>query len=393
VRKGRIVQANRGSGVHVLCLIDSLVASGAERSLAGLVPRFVGNGMTIDVGYLHDRPGLQTELAAGGAGLFCLDGHGGRRGWWTRTARLVSARKPDLIHTTLFEAHLAGRVAGVVKGVPVVSTLAGLNYGPEDLGNPALRPWRVRAAQLADVATARAVDRFHAISIHVADVMAERLRIPRNRIDVVPRGRDPAELGVRGTERGRAARSRIGLSPNDRVVLAIARHDYKKGLDDLLHAFREVRSNVPEAKLVVAGRDGVQTSTLKRLAAPMGGAVMLLGDRSDVPDLLSMADAFVLPSRSEGFAGVLLEAMALEAPIIATDIPAVREVVGVDDAAVLIPCGDHHALATAISTTLRDPDAARTRSHRARARFLSRFTIDDVAERMLEFYERALVAA
>jgi glycosyltransferase involved in cell wall biosynthesis len=381
--------------VRLLCLIDSLVPYGAEQSLVGLVPRYVAQGMTVDVGYLLDRPGLQAELTANGAQVFCLDGHGGRAGWLARTRRLVLDRQPDLIHTSLFEADLAGRIAGLTARVPVVSSLTGLDYGPEHLGNPGLKAWKVRAAQLADMATARGVVRFHAVANHVAEVMSMRLRVPRSRIDVVVRGRDPAHLGRRTPERTARTRARIGLTEKDTVVLAVARHDFKKGLDLLLRAFGSVLTEVPEAKLLVAGREGDLTSTLREMTAQLGvdGAVRLLGPRSDVPDLLAMADAFVIPSRSEGFPGVLLEAMALEAPIVASDIPAVREIVGGDDIGMLVPGADPDALANAICTTLADPDGAVKRSRLARERFLADFTLDRTAEQMLEFYRRALAAA
>lgn len=381
--------------MHLLCLIDSLVPYGAEQSMVGLVPHYIRSGVTVDVGYLRDRPGLQAELMANGAHVFCLDGRGGRAGWLARTRRLVSDRRPDLIHTALFEADLAGRVAGLTAGVPVVSTMTGLNYGPEHLGNPRFRAWKVRAAQAADVATARVVTRFHAVANHVADVMSKRLRVPRSRIDVVPRGRDPEHLGVRTPERAAQARARIGLDQHDPVVLAVARHDFKKGLDVLVRAFGHVLTEVPEAKLLVAGREGNLTATIRSLVKEMDaeGAVRLLGPRADVPDLLAMADAFVLPSRSEGFPGVLLEAMALETPIVAADIPAVREVFGNDDLGLLVPGGDLGAWATGICSILEDPQTTVRRSHLARTRFLANFTLDRTADRMLEFYERALAAA
>jgi glycosyltransferase involved in cell wall biosynthesis len=98
---------------------------------------------------------------------------------------------------------------------------------------------------------------------------------------------------------------------------------------------------------------------------------------------------FVVPSRWEGFGSVLLEAMALEAPIVASDLPAVREVVG-DDAALLVPPDRPDALAAAVTAVLADPDGAARRAARARERFLATFTIDRVADGMAGFYRRAL---
>jgi glycosyltransferase involved in cell wall biosynthesis len=81
--------------------------------------------------------------------------------------------------------------------------------------------------------------------------------------------------------------------------------------------------------------------------------------------------------------------MALEAPIVATDLPAIREVVADGTTALLVPPGRPAALAAALSTTLADPASA-VRARRARDRFLERFTVDRVADGMAAFYERAL---
>ena len=79
-------------------------------------------------------------------------------------------------------------------------------------------------------------------------------------------------------------------------------------------------------------------------------------------ELLCAADVFVVPSRWEGFGSVLLEAMALEAPIVASDLPAVREVVGDDSAALLVPPDRPDALAAAVTAALADPAGAARRA-------------------------------
>jgi glycosyltransferase involved in cell wall biosynthesis len=99
---------------------------------------------------------------------------------------------------------------------------------------------------------------------------------------------------------------------------------------------------------------------------------------------------FVVPSRWEGFGSVLLEAMALEAPIVASDLPAVREVVAHGDSALLVPPDRPADLAAAITVTLTDPAGAASRARRARERFLATFTIDRVADAMADLYRRAL---
>jgi glycosyltransferase involved in cell wall biosynthesis len=273
--------------------------------------------------------------------------------------------------------------------VPVVTSLVNDAYGATQAGAPGLARWKLGAARLLDAASARRVARFHAISGHVADLMAARLRVPRERVQVVPRGRDPAALGARTPARRAAARAALGLEQDTPLVLAAARHEHQKGLDVLLAAFPAVAEAVPGARLAVAGRTGNQTPRLRAAAQGPGPdrAVSLLGARGDVAELLCAADVFVVPSRWEGFGSVLLEAMALEAPIVASDLPAVREAVG--DTALLVPPERPAELAAAVTATLADPAAA-SRARRARERFLACFTVDRVADAMADLYRHVL---
>ena len=382
--------------MRVLYLIDSLVAGGAEVSLAAMAPHLVAGGIDLEVATLHERPGVQDELVAAGVPLHQLTGPGGRVGWAWRAQRLIGDRRPDLVHTTLFEADVAGRVAASLRRVRVVSSLVNVAYGPEQLaGLGAAATARLRAAQLVDGLTAHRVVRFHAISAHVADVMSQRLRLPRTRVEVVPRGRDPRDLGTRSPGRRARARAAIGVDERTPLILAAARQEHQKGLDVLLEAVPAVLEQVPAATVVIAGRPGNQTPLLRAVTARLGleGAVRFLGAREDVAELLCAADVFVVPSRWEGLGSVLLEAMALEAPIVASDLPAVREIICVSDVALLAPPGRPSALAAAIAATLGDGTAAAARASSARARFLAEYTMERVAVKMLRFYDHALSVA
>ena len=110
----------------------------------------------------------------------------------------------------------------------------------------------------------------------------------------------------------------------------------------------------------------------------------------DVYDLLCAADVFAFPSRWEGMPGAILEAMALETPIVASDVPPVREAVTDGVSARLVPPGRPQALAEAIVDSLGDPAGNVMRTARALSDFHARFTIGRAAEGMLAFYEHAL---
>jgi glycosyltransferase involved in cell wall biosynthesis len=81
--------------------------------------------------------------------------------------------------------------------------------------------------------------------------------------------------------------------------------------------------------------------------------------------------------------------MAMRTPIVASDVPAIRETVGSPDCAILTPPGDAAALAAALTATLQDNDAAQRRAAAAEQRFAERYDIKPVVDAMLQFYARA----
>lgn len=378
--------------MRVLYVIDSLAIGGAERSLAAMAPHLVARGVDLRVACFSEGGGVRAELDAAGVPVTVLDGtdRAARAARARHVAALARSLRPHLVHTTLFEADIAGRVGARLARVPVVSTLAVTAYGAEHVHRPDLSSAKVRAAQALDALTARLVRRFHAVSGVVAATMAHRLRVPRDRIDVVWRGRDAAVLGRRAEDRRARARAQLGLADDVPVLLAVARQEPDKGLDVAVAALPAVRAQWPQARLIVAGAPGAATADLRVRARhrDVEGGLTFLGPRNDIADLLSAADVFVAPSRREGLPGAVIEAMALEAPIVASDLPAIEEVVG-PGTALLVPVGDAPALAEAVATTLADSVAARERARSARRRFEQHFTIERAVDGMTAFYERA----
>ncbi|MGW6914245.1 glycosyltransferase family 4 protein [Kitasatospora sp. NPDC054939] len=371
-------------------MIDSVSrVGGAEQGLMAMAPPLVRAGVRLDVAYLKDSPGgFQPELVAAGAQVFGLP-QSGRGGAVAALRRLVRERRPDLVHTTLYESDVLGRTAALSAGVPVVSSLVNSAYGPEHRYARGLNPWKVRAAQAVDAVTAQGTRRFHALTRHVAGAMAQRLRVPRSRIDVVPRGRDPELLGTVTPERREAVRAGLGLPPEVPVVLAAARQQYQKGLDVLLEAWPAVLAAEPDAVLLLAGCGGGETARLEALARE-AGQVRFLGERRDVFDLMAASDALAVPSRWEGLGSAAMEAMGVGVPLVCSDVPALRETVGSEDYARLVPPERPAELAEALADTLGDRASAQVRAKSARARFLTSFTLHQVSAQMVEFYEHSL---
>jgi glycosyltransferase involved in cell wall biosynthesis len=375
---------------RVLQIIDSLAPAGAEQSLATLAPHVVAEGVDLHVAYLVEREGLQSVIERSGVPVRSLAGPGAsRRRWLERTVDLVRELRPAVVHTTLFEADLAGRRAAARCGVPCVSSLVNSTYAPRQAGRENVSRLKLRAAQAADIATARHVSRFHAVTEHVAGVMARRLMVSRQRIEVIPRGRDAALLGVRTPSRRAATRQSLGVPPDAELLVAVARQEPQKGLDILIDALPAVRAQHPRARLVVAGREGRATPDLRDQVSRLGlgDVVTFLGMRDDVPDLLAAGDVFVFPSLWEGAGGTLLEAMALDCPIVTSALPTLLETVD-ETTAELVRPGSRDDLVRGLVAVLGDPRGAVERAAVARQRFLQQFTIQASARRMADLYGR-----
>lgn len=375
--------------MRVLQLIDSLARAGAEQSLAVLAPHLVSENIDLHVAYLVERDGLRGEFEKAGIPVHSLaTGNRSRRQWFTGAVDLVDRLGPAVVHTTLFEADLAGRRAAARMNVPCVSSLVNTVYGRTESrdGVPRLR---LRAAQAVDAFTARKVTAFHAVTRHVARVMSRRLLIPMDKIEIIPRGRDGALLGRRSAERRAATRRRLGISDDVPLVLAVGRQEPQKGFDVLLDAVPAVRSQLPELRVLVAGREGRSTAALAEQirGAGLDATVTFLGMRDDVPDLMCAADVLAFPSRWEGAAGTLIEAMALECPIVTSRLPTLLETVD-ESTAELVSPGDPEDLARGLLTALAASPSMADRVRRARLRFEADYSIQVSARRMSELYAR-----
>jgi glycosyltransferase involved in cell wall biosynthesis len=375
--------------MRIAFLINGLGRGGAERSLAELLPGLRARGITPSVICLDGGGELEEAVLDAGVEVRRLGGTlaGAAirlRGWLRR-------ERPALLHTSLFEADVVGRLASVGTGVPVLCSLVNTTYAPVRLQDPNVRAWRLRAVRRIDASTARhLVAHFHAVSRAVKEAAVSDLGIPPERITVVERGRDPARLGAPSPGRRAAARRALGVGEGEVVLLNVGRQEFQKGQEHLLEAVARLVGRYPGLRLFVAGRQGHATGRLQAAVGRLGlgGTVRFLGHRDDVPELLAAADVFVFPSLYEGLGGALIEAMALALPIVASDLPAIREVVEEGRNAVLVPPASPEALAGAIVSVLEGGHRRQAMGARSREIFEERFTLERSVARMVELYER-----
>lgn len=378
-------------GPKYLFVINSLMAGGAERSLLDMLPAMVERGITPVVACLHTRDvGFEDEAHRAGLDIRILPGKG-RPAKVLALRRLIAAERPDLVYTSLFDADIAGRLASIGRDVPVMTNLANTAYDPARLGDPNVRPGRLRLVKAVDGFTARHLtDHFHAVSDAVKDSTVATMGVAPERITVVHRGRDAARLGEPGPERRRRVREALGLDAEAEVVITVGRQEYQKGQAHLVEALADVSRQRPAARLLVVGREGHASADLVRRVARLGlgGVVAFLGHRTDVGDLLAAADVFAFPSLYEGLGGALIEALALGLPVVASDLPALREVVEPGANADLVPPGDPTALAAALVDLLADPERRARYGEASRRRFHDEFRGQAAIDRTLELLAR-----
>jgi glycosyltransferase involved in cell wall biosynthesis len=190
-----------------------------------------------------------------------------------------------------------------------------------------------------------------------------RLAVHRNIID-------PAEL-VPITPRA-TVRTQLGIPLSAPVVLSVGSNRPSKDYPTLLAAMITVFEAVPEVYCVIAGPGTTELGALAPQLAPRAlDRFRFLGARTDVNDLLGACDLFAFPSRTEGMPNALLEAMVVGLPIIASDIPPIREVIGPASPGQLVKPGDADALANSILHGLRDEGTRRSLQRQEHAKVLT----------------------
>ena len=374
--------------VRVLAVIDSLEQGGAERSLAETLVELNDRVRGTVVVFRRGGDGFEDTLLSGGFQLVEVASRSTVIRAW-RIRRLARSTSADVVHASLWKADLASRLGLVLTSVPLVSSLVNETYSRARTETYSVRrKVAVRVIRLVDRVTSRRVDVFHAVTQSVADHHVTALGLDRARLRVVWRGRD-AQVFVPVSPEGRQAAQRsLGVTPP--VLIAIGRLEPQKRHGALIAAMPRILQQFPAATLVIAGREGSESHAIRTRIAELGvgSRVRLMGFRPDIPDLLAAADVFVLPSAYEGIAGSVIEALLCEVPVVASDLPGVREVTDDGRLATLIDgAGDAASIADAVVRALHAPA---TSDGLRREYAASRFSVPAAAAGLLSCYIDAI---
>jgi glycosyltransferase involved in cell wall biosynthesis len=269
--------------------------------------------------------------------------------------RVIREIRPDVVHTHSSKAGFLGRLAARLAGVRyIVHTPHGHIF--DGYFSPLATRTFIGLERLA----ARWTSRFVTLSDEEArDHLRHGIGRPEQ-FTTIPSGVDLDPI---------LQAAPVRLLHDGPVIGTVARLVPVKGLEYLLDAAPAIFGESPGARLLMVG-DGELRQALEARAQTLGIAdrVHFAGFRADAPAVLAGMDVFVLPSLNEGMGRVLVMAMALGKPIVATRVGGVPELLDGGKAGLLVPPADPSALAEAVLSLLRDSDLARRIAEAGRSR-------------------------
>jgi glycosyltransferase involved in cell wall biosynthesis len=251
-----------------------------------------------------------------------------------------------------------------------------------------LRPKRLAYRVLYRLG-ARYVNSFIAISDDVETAILANIGQVQDKITIINNGVD-VQYYQRLVEKS-CIRRQLGFAENVRLMVMVGTFKQQKGHYYLIEAAPPVIAQFPDLRIILVG-DGELKETLQKQvnAAGLEEHIHFLGNRKDVPDLLSASDYFVLPSLWEGLPMALLEAMASGLPIIATAVSGSKQVMVDGETGLLVSPGDTQGLADAMIELLSVPDRARNMGVAAEQRVSTLFGAKKQAQEHIALYEREL---
>lgn len=372
--------------IRALFVHSTLEIGGAEEVRLSLLSHLDRTRYEATVCCLQRGGPIAAEIAALGYEVVVLGRRAHAFSLPTLTAlrRLIRERRPHIVQTSLPRANYWGRIAAALEHVPVVVAEEHSVSEKSDRVRPVIECVLGPRTQCVI-----------AVSESVRSAIAAMDRASAKRATVViPNPVNAARLKpARGREE---VRRQLGVSNEDVLLVHTGRMVKPrgpKGHDILIEAMAKLRVHDSPVVCVLLG-DGSARPQLEAMAEESGVAdrVRFLGYRRDIADFLAAADIFAFPSRWEGMGIAAAEAMWLGVPVIASDIPAVREMLKGGECGRLVEAGSPAALAAAIAELAADPRGRTELGERAQRYAREAFAPDRYAERVMALWGSLLEA-
>lgn len=369
--------------VRILFVIQGLGVGGAEQQLLCLVRNLNAARYFSYVCPVSPIMDLQSELEQAGARIVRIQkGFRFDLSFPFKLARFIRREEIQIVHTYLTSGNAWGRLAALLSGTSPVLVTA----------ERSVEDWKRGPYLWLDNLLAPFTDLILANSEAVRAFVKRTVRLRSGQCQVIYNGLDLARFDAYRTEaKVQWVRDELGLEGSTLVVGTVANLTPHKNYLNFLQAAQRVKAAQPGVRFVIVG-EGPLREVLEQMAdrLGLGNDVLFLGRRMDVPVLLSLFNVFVLASDREGFANVILEAMAAGKPVVTTAVGGNAEAILEGQTGFLVPPSDPQALAAAVVRLLGDKDLAREMGRRGRRRVEHEFTLARMVQQTEAVYETLL---
>jgi glycosyltransferase involved in cell wall biosynthesis len=358
--------------MKVLFTIDSLAQGGTEQSLAELIPH-LGKDVEIVIVYFYDAHALREIFLSLRCRLYYME-IAEKYGFIQAVSKLkeiVKEEKPDIIVGSLYRSLIISRLVSWLTRVPMVGTFVNERYGFEQKERfKGIAVCKYYMTWLMDRLTAFIPMKIISNSYSIAVSNAAALNINHRKIKVIYRGRDTAQI-----KHWQKRDHSDGFT-----WMAIGRLIPQKGYDILLTAVSSLVIKYPGVRLRILG-EGPLKEDLQNKIYQLGleSNIFLLGNVPSAREYLYEADAYVLPSISEGFSGALVEALITGIPFVASDIPMNLEAISPGRLSFIFRSGDADSLAKEMDKLMSQYDEACRIGAIARNRASDYYDIKNIA--------------
>ena len=364
-----------GGKIHVCHLLPALPAHGAEQLLLDICRHVDYKKFKFSIVLLSDFGPLTEEFVKLGIEVVLIPKKS-RKDFTVvyRLAKFWRKRRFDIVHTHLFTADLWGRLAGLLSGISIMST----SHTTSD-------PNIGRLGLLLDRILSFRNDIVICVSEAVRHYREKVARFSNRKLIVIENGIDLDRFTHLSPRKEKC--DQLGLDSSKRWLVIVGRLVPLKGHRYLFDAVSLLIASFPSLGLLVVG-EGEEENELKIYADRLGLAnhVIFLGQRRDVPDILNLAEIFLLPSSREGLPIVLLEAMAAALPVVVTPVGGIPEVVEEGKTGFFVS-QDGISIAKALRVLLEDPGLGQSMGAQGRAIIEERYDIRRTAKRYEALYD------
>ena len=366
--------------VKILRIIPSLEMGGVERTLTSILPRLDKKKYKVYLCCLFKRDKLADTMESLDIPIIKfkmrarLDFDGKYIMGILRLARLMKKMQIDIVHTHLYRANIAGRIAAKLAGVPVIIA-----------NEHNIDSWKKFPQKLNDRVLARITDKIIVVSDAVKDFYVNKIGISENKIITIYNGVEIPKFQIHVNINKK--REELGIKPDEKVITIIGRLHQQKGHCYFLKAAQIIGKKKPNVKFLVVG-DGPLENQLRGMSNDLkiGKNIIFTGLRNDIPQILAMSDISVLTSLREGFSITVLESMAAGKPVIATNVGRNSEIIEHEKTGFIIPAQSPENLASYSLNIINNQELAKKMGQEAKKRVLN-FSIDRMVKKTENLYE------